>query len=93
MFNSLLKQILGRSDAPELVAEGQILEIQKVSSNGHDGARVEFRLDSQSNLTFQQEESPLSPLHKRGDLVRVHYETSRDNPSIAVVRWIESKQS
>lgn len=91
MFGSL-RQRLHFGEQQELIAEGHIQEIQQLKLNGHEASKIEFKLDSQEGLTFQQEVSPLSANHKRGDLVRVHYEASRDNPGIAAVRWIENRE-
>ena len=92
MFGSL-RQILHRDSAPELTAEGRIVEIQKPSTNGSGEPHLEFKLDSQSDLVFHQSVSALSSGHKRGDHVVVHYETARDNPHVGTVRWIESRES
>lgn len=92
MFDSL-RQLLHRGDSPELTAQGHIVEIQKPSSNGNGAARIEFKLDTQADLTFHQDVNALSAGHKRGDHVRVHYEVSRDNPKLGVVRWIEAQES
>jgi hypothetical protein len=92
MFHSL-RQRFGLGDPPELIAEGRIVEIQQPSSNGNGSSLMEFKLDTRADLTFRQAVSPLSPVHKRGDQVRVHYEASRDNSHVAVVRWIESEKS
>ncbi len=92
MFGSL-RQILRRDSAPELTAEGRIVEIEKPSANGSGGSFIQFKLDSQSDLVFRQSVTALSAGHKRGDQVVVHYETSRDNPRVATVRWVESRNS
>ena len=92
MFGSL-RQILHRGDAPELIAEGRIVEIQKPAVNGSGDPRIEFKLDSQSDLIFHQSVRALSAGHKRGDRVVVHYEASHDNPHLAMVRWIETRES
>lgn len=91
MFGSL-RQILHRDNAPELTAEGHIVEIGKPSSNGSGEPQIEFKLDSQADLVFHQSVNALSSGHKRGDHVVVHYEASRADPGVAVVRWIESRE-
>lgn len=91
MFGSL-RQLLHR-EQPELIAEGNIVEIQKPASNGHGASEIEFKLDSKGDLVFHQTVSALSAGHKRGDRVCVHYELSPKNPQVAVVRWIESRNS
>ncbi|HLG50867.1 MAG TPA: hypothetical protein VKY56_04430 [Chloroflexota bacterium] len=88
MFESL-KQLL-RRDSPDLVAEGRIVEMTGPAGNGKDGGQIEFKLDSRADLIFRHRVSALSPVHKRGDAVRVHYEPARDDPHVALVHWIEA---
>jgi len=90
MFDSL-RHLLRRGDAPELVAEGHIVALQTPAPNGNGMPRIEFTLDTQADLTFHQDVNALSAGHKRGESVRVHYEASRDNPHVAVVRWVEAR--
>ena len=79
---------LFQHDAPELIAEGQILEKPQESSNGTH--RIEFKLDSSQGLIFRQEVTGLSVSHRRGDSVRVHYRISKEDPKFGEVSWIES---
>lgn len=92
MFNSL-RQRLHLGEPPEQVAEGRIVAIQSLASNGHEASQIEFTLDTRSDLTFRQTVSPLSPGYKRGDAVRVHYEAARDQANVAMVHWIERQSS
>lgn len=92
MFGSL-RNIIHRGDAPELIAEGHIVEIQKPTTNGSGDPQIEFKLDSQADLIFRQSVSALSSGHKRGDHVVVHYEASRGDPHLATVRWVEARES
>jgi hypothetical protein len=88
MFGIELRQLWHRESATETVAEGRIVEV--VAATDRNDHTFTFKLDSDASHTFQQSVTPLSPLHKAGEHVRVHYEVDRNATDHATVRWIES---
>jgi len=83
----LVKGIIHRQ-SPPVETVGTIADGPTVVVDPHSSHRVAvFRLDTNPNLEFRQELSPLSVEHRRGDRVRVQYQM--DGAGVAQVNWME----
>jgi hypothetical protein len=75
-------------EAPQQEAVGIIVDGPTwLDEGGRTRSALRFRLDTLPDVEFRQVVSPLAPVHKNGDQVRVHYH--EDKGGAAVVDWCE----
>ena len=81
---------IGRGGAAAQEVEGSIVEHAVVTALDKETApqHLVFRLDARRDLEFRQELTPLTPVRRRGDRVRVHYHA--DGMGQALVDWVEA---
>jgi hypothetical protein len=76
-------------EVPQREAVGTIVEgPTSLDQRGEFGSVLCFRLDTLPDVEFHQVVSPLAPVRKKGDRVKVHYH--EDKGGDAVVDWCEA---